>query len=132
MTLHNLRLTGISSADSGAVLASGGAYLSVRYCDFSANSGGMGAAVTLRDPGTTAEFHFSTFWDNSAQGERGRGLRDWGRARAALYAAPSVCVSIASDSFLVVVSPPPTHTHTCETPTLSALPASAPPRAPAR
>lgn len=42
------------------------------YCDFAMNKGAQGAAVTLRDPGTSAEFSFSTFWQNSASGGCGQ------------------------------------------------------------
>lgn len=45
-----------------------GADVQVWYCDFAMNKGAQGAAVTLRDPGTSAEFSFSTFWQNSASG----------------------------------------------------------------
>lgn len=45
-----------------------GAEVQVWYCDFAMNKGAQGAAVTLRDPGTSAEFSFSTFWQNSASG----------------------------------------------------------------
>lgn len=42
--------------------------MQVFYCDFAMNKAVQGAAVTLRDPGTSAEFQFTNFWQNSASG----------------------------------------------------------------
>jgi len=48
-----------------------GASLTALYCDFSRNKAALGAGLTVRDPDTSAEVLYSTFWDNSADGNGG-------------------------------------------------------------
>ena len=46
-----------------------GADLQAWYCDFSRNTAGVGAGLTVRDPQSSAELNFCTLWQNGADGE---------------------------------------------------------------
>jgi hypothetical protein len=46
-----------------------GATVQVWYSDFSKNHAFAGAGATVRDPDTSAEFQFCTFWENKVDGE---------------------------------------------------------------
>ena len=52
-----------------------GAEVQLHYCDFARNKAAQGAAMTARDPGTSIEAHFTTFWENSASGVAVAGRR---------------------------------------------------------
>lgn len=43
--------------------------MDAHYCDFARNKAAQGAGATVRDPESSAAFHFCTFWENSAQSE---------------------------------------------------------------
>ena len=40
----------------------------VWYCDFSRNRAAAGAGASVRDPDTSADFQFCTFWENKVDG----------------------------------------------------------------
>lgn len=42
--------------------------MEVWYCDFSKNKAAQGAGLTVRDPDSSVNMHFTTLWQNSADG----------------------------------------------------------------
>lgn len=71
VTVRNLRFQGVDSADAGALAIDLGAQVEVWYCDFSKNKAAQGAGLTVRDPDTSVNMHFTTLWQNSADGNGG-------------------------------------------------------------